>query len=126
MYKIYYDARLQSKRNTLIDNLALLLSIGLRLALVSAALPLVWFAVPYILSSAVPYLVRLWLFRGEAAASPRVTPRQARRYGRYLLKVGLPLAISSLSIVIYPHRSNHAGQSGRRAGGRLVQRRHHP
>ncbi|WP_162866550.1 oligosaccharide flippase family protein, partial [Escherichia coli] len=55
----------------------------------------------YILSSAVPYLVRLWLFRGEAAASPRVTPRQARRYGRYLLKVGLPLAISSLSIVIY-------------------------
>ncbi|MDQ9475120.1 flippase, partial [Serratia marcescens] len=74
VYKIYYDARLQSKRNTLINNLALLLSIGLRLALVSAALPLVWFAVPYILSSAVPYLVRLWLFRGEAAASPRVTP----------------------------------------------------
>ncbi|MCT6557334.1 oligosaccharide flippase family protein, partial [Staphylococcus aureus] len=101
VYKIYYDARLQSKRNTLINNLALLLSIGLRLALVSAALPLVWFAVPYILSSAVPYLARLWLFRGEAAASPRVTPRQAGRYGRYLLKVGLPLAISSLSIVIY-------------------------
>lgn len=101
VYKIYYDARLQSKRNTLINNLALLLSIGLRLALVSAALPLVWFAVPYILSSAVPYLVRLWLFRGEAAASPRVTPRQAGRYGRYLLKVGLPLAISSLAIVIY-------------------------
>ena len=88
VYKIYYDARLQSKRNTLINNLALLLSIGLRLALVSAALPLVWFAVPYILSSAVPYLVRLWLFRGEAAALPRVTPRQARRYGHYLLKVG--------------------------------------
>lgn len=46
-------------------------------------------------------LARLWLFRGEAAALPRVTPRQAGRYGRYLLKVGLPLAISSLSIVIY-------------------------
>ena len=66
----------------------------------SAALPLVWFAVPYILSSAVPYgapLVIPW----EAAALPRVTPRRAGRYGRYLLKVGLPLAISSLSIVIY-------------------------
>ena len=64
---------------------ALLLSIGLRLALVSAALPLVWFAVPYILSSAVPYLARLWLFRGSCGlAAGYAAP--AGRYGRYLLR----------------------------------------
>ncbi|MHA7846457.1 flippase [Serratia sp. D1N4] len=101
VYKIYYDARLQSKRNTLINNLALLLSIAVRLLLVSAALPLVWFAVPYILSSALPYLVRRWLFQREQPAEPTFSRRQARGYGRYLLSVGLPLAISSLSIVIY-------------------------
>ncbi|MEX0631914.1 hypothetical protein M8494_07055 [Serratia ureilytica] len=42
----------------------------------SAALPLVWFAVPYILSSAAlpgAPLVIPW----EAAASPQVTPRRA-------------------------------------------------
>ncbi|AHG22099.1 polysaccharide biosynthesis protein [Chania multitudinisentens RB-25] len=101
VYKIYYDARLQSKRNTLINNLALLLSILLRLGLVSAALSPVWFAVPYILSSAVPYWIRHWLFQREQPLQPEFSPRQIGRYARYLLSVGLPLAISSLSIVIY-------------------------
>lgn len=30
-----------------------------------------------------------------------ISLRHQRRYGRYLLKVGLPLAVSGLSIVIY-------------------------
>jgi O-antigen/teichoic acid export membrane protein len=101
VYKIYYDARLQSKRNTLINNLALLLSIFCRLGLVSASLPLMWFAVPYLISSALPYLVRRWLFQREQPVLPAVSRRSASRYGHYLLSVGLPLAISSLSIVIY-------------------------
>ncbi len=101
VYKIYYDARLRSKRNTWINNLALLLSILCRLGLVSASLPLVWFAVPYLIGSVVPYLVRHWLFHREQPALSAVSRRLAGRYSRYLLNVGLPLAISSLSIVIY-------------------------
>ena len=76
VYKIYYDARLQSKRNTLINNLALLLSIGLRLALVSAALPLVWFAVPT--SSAAPYLT----WRASGYSVGKLRPRRGLRRAR--------------------------------------------
>lgn len=101
IYKIYYDARLCSKRNTIINNLALILSIILRLALVYAQMPLVWFAVPYIVSSALPYCARRWLFKREQPVEKPMSRRNARRYSRYLLKVGLPLALASLSIVIY-------------------------
>ena len=101
VYKIYYDALLKSKLNTLINNVALLLSIVMRLGLVYAQLPLVWFALPYVLSSLLPYAVRWVLFRREQAQMPAISGRHKRRYGRYLFSVGLPLAISSLSIVIY-------------------------
>ena len=101
VYKIYYDALLKSKLNTLINNVALLLSIVVRLALVHAKLPLEWFAVPYVLSSLIPYGVRWLLFRREKGGMRPISLRHQRRYGRYLLKVGLPLAVSGLSIVIY-------------------------
>ncbi|KAA8996985.1 flippase [Affinibrenneria salicis] len=101
VYKIYYDALLKSKLNTLINNLALLLAILLRLALVRAELSLAWFAVPYVLSSMIPWLVRVCLFRRERRTLAPISLRHQRRYSRYLLRVGLPLAVSSLSIVIY-------------------------
>lgn len=94
VYKIYYDALLKSKLNTLINNLALLLSIILRLALVHAQLSLAWFAIPYVLSSLIPYAVRWVLFRREQGGMMPISRRHQRRYGRYLLKVGLPLAVS--------------------------------
>ncbi|MBO2007170.1 oligosaccharide flippase family protein [Serratia marcescens] len=72
------------------QQLALLLSIGLRLALVSAALPLVWFAVPS--SSAAPYLTgasgysvgklrpRRGLRRAEPSAMAVICSRWACRW----------------------------------------------
>ncbi|GAA3893867.1 MULTISPECIES: flippase [Gibbsiella] len=101
VYKIYYDALLKSKLNTMINNVALLLSIIMRLVLVNLELPLVWFAVPYVLSSLLPYLVRSVLFHRSRLPLRPIAKRHQRGYGRYLLKVGLPLAVSGLSIVIY-------------------------
>ncbi|MBH3300345.1 flippase [Serratia marcescens] len=102
VYKIYYDATLKSKRNTLINNSVLLLSIALRLMLVHAELSLAWFAIPYVVSSAIPYFLRRWMFHREVRG--RLAPvkgRKRQRYERHLFSVGLPLAVSSLSIVIY-------------------------
>ncbi|CAI0756829.1 colanic acid exporter [Serratia entomophila] len=101
VYKIYYDATLKSKRNTIINNAVLILSILLRLGLVHAELSLAWFAVPYIVSSAIPYLVRRWMFRRENRAQIAAPRRLIKSYEKYLFSVGLPLAVSSLSIVIY-------------------------
>ncbi|CAI0696180.1 colanic acid exporter [Serratia entomophila] len=101
VYKIYYDATLKSKRNTIINNAVLILSILLRLGLVHAELSLAWFAVPYIVSSAIPYLVRRWMFCRENRAQIAAPRRLIKSYEKYLFSVGLPLAVSSLSIVIY-------------------------
>jgi O-antigen/teichoic acid export membrane protein len=67
----------------------------------AAQLSLEWFAIPYVLSSLIPYAVRWVLFRREQGGMRPISRRHQRRYGRYLLKVGLPLAVSGLSIVIY-------------------------
>ncbi|MBV6693116.1 flippase [Serratia quinivorans] len=101
VYKIYYDACLQSKLNTLINNIALLISIIVRVTLVSMKFPFSWFAIPYIISSALPYIIRSILFRRNKLSTTQFTNRVTRRYVSYLLHVGLPLAISGLSIAIY-------------------------
>ncbi|MBS0967375.1 flippase [Chimaeribacter arupi] len=103
VFKIYYDATLNSKRNTFINNGVLLLAILVRVAMVKYELSLVWFVMPYILSSAVPYLIRRAMFMREHPAPAQMPASRALtdRYSRYLMVVGLPLSLSALSIVIY-------------------------
>ncbi|PLR37325.1 flippase [Chimaeribacter californicus] len=103
VFKIYYDATLNSKRNTFINNGVLLLAILVRVAMVKYEMSLVWFVLPYILSSAVPYLIRRRMFMREHPAPAQMPASRALtdRYSRYLMVVGLPLSLSALSIVIY-------------------------
>lgn len=67
VYKIYYDARLQAKRNTLINNLALALAIVLRLALIGAG------AAAGVVCRAVSYRQRAALPDASVAVSSRLT-----------------------------------------------------
>lgn len=103
VFKIYYDATLNSKRNALINNGVLVLAIIMRVAMVKYEMTLAWFVLPYIVSSAIPYLVRRWMFMREHPQSgdQKVPAALVNRYSRYLMTVGLPLSLSALSIVIY-------------------------
>ncbi|WP_074012977.1 flippase [Candidatus Sodalis sp. SoCistrobi] len=107
IYKIFFDATLRSKINLIINNCALILFIILNLTFVYLKLSLVWFAVAYVVArSFVPFMIRRLLFSYSQKTLNRLvkmklTPRHIKKYHLYLLQVGFPLAISSLSIVIY-------------------------
>lgn len=103
VYRIYYDATLHSKKNTFINNAGMMLSMLLRVVLVKASMGMAWFIIPYIVNSAVPYFIRRRMFKRShppTMTRKRWQKRQGR-YNSYMFKVGLPLAISTLSIVIF-------------------------
>ncbi len=106
IYKLYYDATLASKINLVINNTALVIFVGLNLAFVHFQLDLTWFAGSVAVRTLLPYLVRKVIFsRGHMAKRyARQKPlklKYLKFYNIYLLKVGLPLAVSGLAIVIY-------------------------
>jgi O-antigen/teichoic acid export membrane protein len=106
IYKLYYDATLASKTNLIINNSALVIFICLNLLWVHFHLSLIWFAFSLVIRSSVPYMTRTLIFN-HAQKKKRSTFKQAKRfsyfdaYTFYLIKVGMPLIVSSLSIVIY-------------------------
>ncbi|WP_406706964.1 oligosaccharide flippase family protein, partial [Sodalis sp.] len=107
IYKLFFDATLRSKINLIINNCALLLFIILNLTFVYLKLSLVWFAVAYVVArSFVPFIIRRFMFSySQKSLNQRVkanlSPKHIKKYHLYLLQVVFPLAISSLSIVIY-------------------------
>lgn len=106
IYKLYYDATLASKINLIINNTALVIFVAANLLFVWLHLSLVWFAVSLAGRSFIPYVVRRILFHRDQRAKGlhykrKMKAKYSRFYNIYLLKVGLPLAVSSLSIVIY-------------------------
>lgn len=107
IYKLFFDATLRSKINLVINNCALLLFIIMNLTFVYLKMILVWFAVAYVVArSFVPFMIRRVLFSYSQKTLNRrikvnLTSRHIKKYHLYLLQVGFPLAIFSLSIVIY-------------------------
>lgn len=106
IYKLYYDATLASKTNLIINNCALVIFICLNLSWVYLHLSLMWFAFSLVIRSMVPYLARRVLFNRTLAKNKSTLKKAVKFkyfdfYNIYLIKVGMPLIISSLSIVIY-------------------------
>ena len=106
IYKLYYDATLASKTNLIINNVSLVIFVCLNLTWVHYQFSLIWFAFSMVVRSFIPYLWRRILFN-RAQEKTRVALKKPLKvkyfdfYNIYLLKVGMPLLISSLSIVIY-------------------------
>ncbi|NDL62587.1 flippase [Acerihabitans arboris] len=106
IYKLYYDATLASKVNLVINNSVLVLFVATNLMFAWLQLSLIWFAFSLAVRSIIPYMVRKILFSREQRAKGmrhkrRLKAKYSTFYNIYLLKVGFPLAISSLAIVIY-------------------------
>lgn len=104
VYKIYYDATLRSKINTVTSQVGLLISLGVRASLVSAGANFILFTIPYILNTGIPYFIKLIKYRKEnklAAQDIERSKKQRGLYSAYLLRNGGPLVISGVSVVVY-------------------------
>jgi len=106
IYKTFYDATLASKINLVVNNTALIIYVGVNLVFVHLGLDLIWFAATLAMRSFIAYSVRSVIFHLKRREKKRtihgvIKFKNIKTYNTYLLKIGLPLATSSLAIVIY-------------------------
>ncbi|WP_368570596.1 oligosaccharide flippase family protein [Acinetobacter baumannii] len=99
IFKTYYDATLQSKVNSIVTQFSLWTSLLSRLILVKISSPLLFFSLPYILNSSIPYLIKSKLFNKKHKNI--LSKKIKKAYNRYAIKAGIPLAISSISVIMY-------------------------
>ncbi|MFW1335195.1 flippase [Vibrio parahaemolyticus] len=99
-FKPFFDGVLSAKKNVISSQLGMFFSQLTRLALVTLNASVVFFCLPYIVNTLLPYLYKKRLFFKEYG-NVNISERKKRKYGKYSFLAGLPLAISSFSVVIY-------------------------
>ncbi|MCM2973466.1 flippase [Larsenimonas suaedae] len=101
IFQVFFNARLESKINTLCQNASLLASVLLKLGFIAAKLSVTAFAIANVLQWATSYFMKRHFFKRHHETKAHSTGKISRRHAKYLLKVGLPLAFSGLAIVLY-------------------------
>ena len=100
VYRIFFDATLKSKLNSISTQLGLCTSLVLRLFLVKFQVSVIWFSLPFITNTLIPFIIRKVNFSKKTKAINPVK-KDIKRYNKYLIGAGIPLTISALSVVIY-------------------------
>lgn len=104
---IHLDAVLQSKFNVAANIFGLVISLIFRYIVIHFNLSVSYFAIPIILLTAIPFFIRKYFFyKYKLLIDEKNKIIFFRRYSRYILKVGTPLALSVLAINIYLQSAN--------------------
>jgi O-antigen/teichoic acid export membrane protein len=101
VFAIYNDAKLESKKNTVINMAGLLISLIIRWFIPFLKLNPLFLCVPIVLTSLIPFMVRLVAYRKNFAIKPKFK-RHKNKYIKYVLICGASLVVSTLSVAIYP------------------------
>lgn len=98
-FSVYNNARLESRLNTLANATGMILSFAISFIIAWFKLSPLLLTLSIVSVSLVPYLIKRYVFYQShcESAPPR---HQSKKYLRYLLYAGLPLAISSIFISI--------------------------
>ncbi len=102
VYPSYFNSILESKINVISNQFSLIASQLLRALLVFVTAPFYLFAAPYVLLTGIAYHLKERRF--SKSISPKTKEKILKRssaYKKYLISAGLPLAVSSISIMIY-------------------------
>ncbi|WP_162805442.1 flippase [Vibrio cholerae] len=108
--KYYYDGLLKSKISTLSSQAGLFSSLILRFLFVKIEASYIFFTLPYLINSFLPFILRLSSYRRDTSVVHikdviRKTPSLKSKYIKYMFSSGVPIVISSLSVVIYQKTS---------------------
>ena len=104
VYAVYYNARLQSRYNTMINCCGLTCSLLLRAAAVFLILKPAWLALPIMINSGLPLLLRRMKYRRSDAVELKKKSR--RQYQKYFFHSGKHLVFSSLAVALYTQCQN--------------------
>ncbi|OHV08718.1 flippase [Kushneria phosphatilytica] len=101
IFTIFFNALLNAKFNTLAGNIALAIGVILKLSFIKFGGSVIWFACANVAQWAISYGIKWQVYRRQTRDRVRAFNGKSRRHTRHLMKVGLPLALSSISIAIY-------------------------
>lgn len=106
VYSIYYNAKLRSKNNTIINAFGLVLSLTLRWAIAALKLDPIYLCIPIACTGLVPFIIRHFIFNQHIKVKNTVKKnRHKKKYTKYLLVTGASFALSSISVAIYTRLS---------------------
>ncbi|ART63374.1 flippase [Kushneria marisflavi] len=101
VYSVFFNSSLDSKFNTVAQNIALGVGVALKFAFIKLGATVGFFAAANIIQWAVSYFIKQHLFRRKTREIAHTFKTRSRRHSRHIVQVGIPLAISSLSIALY-------------------------
>lgn len=104
VFSMYYDAKLESMRNTIANIFGLIVSLILRWVIVFFHVDVKFLAIPIIFASLIPFLIRLYFFKRHNSMKVG-SSRHRNKYKKYLIMSGFSFVISTLSVAIYARLS---------------------
>ncbi|MDI7001769.1 oligosaccharide flippase family protein [Klebsiella pneumoniae] len=102
---IYYDARLESKKNTIINSAGLSICLILRWLVAILELDPMFLVIPIVLTGFLPFFLRRLSFRRISHKHRMIKAVYKRKYMKYLLSAGTAFVLSSISVAIYTRMS---------------------
>ncbi|EMO7187089.1 oligosaccharide flippase family protein [Pluralibacter gergoviae] len=104
VYAVYYNARLRSQYNTVINCCGLICSLILRAIAVFMVLKPAWLVLPIMVNSGLPLLLRYIKYRRSDAVV--LKKENSRHYQKYFFHSGKHLVFSALAVSLYTQCQN--------------------
>ncbi|GAA3884324.1 flippase [Gibbsiella dentisursi] len=101
VYSVYNNAILSSKINTICNVIGLTISLLVRLGIAKFELNFLYLSIPIILVTFIPYLMKRSFFFKRNSISKQFSFKKELKYSKYMFFSGIPLAISTVSVIIY-------------------------
>lgn len=101
VYTIYFNATLQAKLNTICNVTGLIVSLAIRFLIPLFNLSPEWLALPIILVTLIPYIIRKLIFKKQEIKQRINTIK----YRKYMINIGNKLVLYSLSVAIFTKTS---------------------
>lgn len=98
-YKPFYDATSSSKVNALSSQFGVLASQVFRIILIYISAPVLYFTIPYVLNSLVPFIIRKKIYDKSDDEIENIKLKD--KLISHSVSAGIPLALSAVSIVLY-------------------------
>ncbi len=101
MVNVFNEAMLNAKLNVIANAIGLTISLSIRFVISYFELEPEYPALPIVLATFIPFVIKLALFRRYEGTMRRPNPKQLKAYSRYMLASGGTLIFSVIAVALY-------------------------